>query len=217
MFPQPGQTNWDLEAAWLEFIARFELILVKAIRITCRRYAPTFLLSHEDMKDLIQQVFVKLSDNDYRSLRELKCYKESSVKLYLYAVASNTALDFMRTMQPVQRCQTSQVRENHYVQSNGRQTDQISASGTNPEEEYLQKELMDRVLAVVDKESGEKTKERNRKIFMMAHRDGFTRSEIAASEDIDLKKPGVNSFLNIIKKRLEELYDSGDCTEVENK
>ena len=218
MFPRPGQEAWELEAAWHEFIGRFEYILVKAIRLTYRRYALSQRLTHEDVLDLVQQIFLKLSENDYRALRELKCNKEGSVRLFLYAVAANTALDYVRATQVARRpaiAQSLSEPKHEEEEWKGTRGEQLYAKDSNPEELYLNKELIEQVLAVVDKESDQKNRARNRKIFMMALRDGYTRSEIAAQIGIDLKLPGVNSLLFRIKKKIEEIYNSSDLTEVE--
>src|SRR5205085_9189392 len=87
---------------------------------------------------------------------------------------------------------------------------QIYARETDQEKQYLQKELIDKVLAIVDSESSEENRERNRRIFLLADRDGYTGNEIAELEDIAMKRSGVNSFLNRIKKKLNLLYEIGE-------
>jgi RNA polymerase sigma factor (sigma-70 family) len=217
MFPRPGQQAWEIEAAWHEFIGRFECILVKAIRLTYRRYAPVRRLTHEDVLDLVQQIFLKLSENDYRALRELKCNKEGSVRLFLYAVAANMALDYLRATQVAGRSATARSlsEPKHEEEWKGTKGERLYAKDSNPEELYLYKELIEQVLAVVDRESDQRNRARNRKIFIMALRDGYTRSEIAAQTGIDLKRPGINSFLKRIKKKIEQIYNPADLTEVE--
>jgi RNA polymerase sigma factor (sigma-70 family) len=207
MFPRPGQDAWEVEMAWSEFISRFEQILIKVIKITYRRFAPHIQLKKEDTRDLVQQIFLKLSEKNYRALRELQCHQENSVKLYLHTIAANTALDCVRAAQVARRSSISySLSEDEYAEEhNISQAEKIQTSEANPEEQVLQKELLDLVMAVVEGESDEKTRARNRLIFLLAHRDGYTRREIADRKDIQLKRTGVNSLLNRIKKRLEEL------------
>jgi RNA polymerase sigma factor (sigma-70 family) len=207
MFPRPGTTGLELEDAWQEFISRFEVILIKAIRLTCRRFAPQNRLTHEDVSDLVQQIFLKLSENDYKALRELICDKPNSVKLYLYAVASNTVLDCLRYAQTARRqsCRNELEYEDERLQS-----ERLYSRDANPEEQYLHKELIELILKIVDGESDEKTRARNRLIFMLAHSEGYTRSEIAAQQEIDLTRTGVNSFFYRVKKRLADIYNPPD-------
>jgi RNA polymerase sigma factor (sigma-70 family) len=216
MFPQPGHSALDLEAAWLEFIKRFEFILFKAIRHTYRRFAPIKQLTHDDVLDLVQQIFVKLSENDYRALRQLKSYKEGSVKLFLYAVAANTVLDQLRASQIARRPNiTHSLSEPEFEEDiDENLIGQLYAAESNPEIKYLQKELLEQIMAIIDVESNDKTRTRNRKIFLMAHHYGYTHSEIAAQEEIGLKLPGVNSFLNRIKKKLDEFYNISNLSEL---
>ncbi|MEW6736870.1 MAG: sigma factor-like helix-turn-helix DNA-binding protein, partial [Acidobacteriota bacterium] len=71
----------------------------------------------------------------------------------------------------------------------------------NPEEEYLDKELLERVLDVVARESEQESRERNRNIFLMAYWDGYTRDEIA-EKMVGITRAGINSFLYRINKIL---------------
>jgi RNA polymerase sigma factor (sigma-70 family) len=208
MFPKPGQQVWELELAWSEFISRFEQILIKTIRLTYRRYAPHIQLTYEDIRDLVQQIFLKLSDHNYRALRELRCYQENSVRLYLHTIAANTALDCVRAAQVARRPSISHHlnEDENSEEFTNSHIEYLYSKEANPEEQYLQKELLNLVMTAVDGESDEQTRARNRLIFLLAHRDGYTRSEIAARTDVSLKRTGINSLLNRIKKRLEELY-----------
>ena len=96
MFPQTDRPFGEMESAWREFITRYEKIIIKAIRLTYRRYPGLEALKHEELLQLVQQIFKRISEDDYRALRGL-CNKESdSIKLYLYSVAANTALDFFK-------------------------------------------------------------------------------------------------------------------------
>lgn len=208
MLPDTGRQAWQIEAAWREFIQRFEPVLIRSVRIAYRRYAPSAHPTLDDIHDLVQQIFIKISEDDYRALRELKCYRDNSVKLYLCAIAANITIDYLRAAGARRRpAITHSLNDPTYSQEGGLAcADYLVAPGANPEENYLHKEMLDRVLAVVDAESDEKTRARNRLIFFLAHRDGYSSSEIAARDDINLKRTGVNSFLNRVKKRLEEFY-----------
>jgi hypothetical protein len=101
MFPASGQSDREIEAAWHEFMARFELILVKTIRIACHQSASQFQLTDIEICHLVERVFQKISVDDYQAMRELRLDKENSLDLYLSAVATNIVLDRLRTAQVV--------------------------------------------------------------------------------------------------------------------
>ncbi|MEW6731079.1 MAG: sigma-70 family RNA polymerase sigma factor [Acidobacteriota bacterium] len=216
MLPESGEATWKIEAAWCEFISRFEKLLVKTIRLTYRRYLAQHKPTFEDVCDLVQQSFVKIAENNYRALRELDFREENSVKMYLFTIASHATLDSLRASQALRRPTiTNSLGEVEYIQDCVAcyYAAPYASSYVDPEKQYLQKELIEQVLAVVDAESDDKTRERNRRIFLLAHCDGYTRSEIAECEDIGLKRTGVNSVLNRVKKRLKELKDAGELGE----
>lgn len=198
----------DVEAAWLEFINRFEPLFIRAIRITYRRHVPNLQLLPEDIPDLIQQILVNLSKNNYEPLRQLKFDKDNTLKLYLCAVAANTTLDSLRFNQATRRpLITNSLSEPAYTGESGTSlADKLYSSEANPEEEYLKNELLDKALAVVDQESTEQTRDRNRKIFY-AYIDGYSLSEIEKEDYADLTRQGINSFIKRIRKKLEDLYN----------
>ncbi|MEW6737254.1 MAG: hypothetical protein AB1489_38570, partial [Acidobacteriota bacterium] len=92
---QPDAAN--VEAAWCEFVRRFEKLLIKTIYSTYRRYMAQHSPTPEDVCDLVQQVFVKITEHDYRLLRGLKFHKKDSLRLYLYVVAISAVLDYLRS------------------------------------------------------------------------------------------------------------------------
>src|SRR5262249_32092642 len=146
----------EVDAAWYEFITRFEHLLFKSIRNTYRQNAPHLPLTTEDISDLIQQVFLKLSRNNHSVLRELKCHKQNSVRLYLYAAASNTAIDAIRAEQVKTFAFHQAYDEDDYASHPN-----LYAQEANAEEMFLMREQIEQVLAIVDEESNEETRERN--------------------------------------------------------
>ncbi|MEW6735680.1 MAG: sigma-70 family RNA polymerase sigma factor [Acidobacteriota bacterium] len=200
MLPNSGLASADIEAAWQEFIRRFDKLLLKTIYSTYRRYMGQRSPAPEDVSDMVQQVFVKITEHDYRVLRTLKFHKKDSLRLYLYVIAISTVLDCLRNS-PAQSISHS-LNEPYYQ---GEKVLPVSEllyyAGRNPEEEYLDKELLERVLAVVERESDQESRNRNRDIFLMAYRDGYTRSEIA-EKTVGITRAGINSFLHRVNKVL---------------
>ncbi len=80
------------KAAWDRFVARHAAVIFAAVR---RRLVPAGRTS--DAEDVVQDVFVKLCQNDFRLLRS---YDASRAKIttWLTVVANSTAIDHLRRL-----------------------------------------------------------------------------------------------------------------------
>ena len=201
----------DNDEAWQEFVARFNPFLYRSIRKAFRSFNPQYLPDHEDLLDLTQQIYAKLSHNNFYTLRDLKDRSQGSIKQYLHAIAVNMVRDFVRDSLAKSRFHYSQSLSdivNREIDNNPSYSEALYAREADPEALCLSNEMLAEALAVVDEESTDETRERNRKIFLLAYIFGFTRQEIAEQNDINLKRSGVNSFFNtllpLIKKRLQK-------------
>ncbi|MEW6733181.1 MAG: hypothetical protein AB1489_17775 [Acidobacteriota bacterium] len=95
IFLQSGQSIKQLEEIWQEFITRFEYLLVKAIRLAYHQHAPQLQLMPEDVCQLEERIFLKLSERRYQDLFEQKYYAENRLESYLRRLAYGVTLDYL--------------------------------------------------------------------------------------------------------------------------
>jgi RNA polymerase sigma factor (sigma-70 family) len=209
LLTKEGRSHNDGEEAWDEFINRFETIIMTSIQETYRSYFKHEPLNIEDAKDLMQKILLKLMKDDFSILRNIKIRHPFSVRHYLYAAATNMTHNWLRDINRIKRKHSIARSLDEEILDNdaaGFNNEWLRDKCANPEENLLQKELIEQILQIIDLESKDEVKERNRKIFLLAYREGYMAEEIAARDDIDMKPAGIASVLNRLKKRLENFH-----------
>ncbi|MPZ08848.1 MAG: sigma-70 family RNA polymerase sigma factor [Kiloniellaceae bacterium] len=97
--PRVSEGDGDLEAllagdkaAWDRFVARYAGVIFAAVR---RRLVPAGRVS--DAEDVVQDVFVKICQNDFRLLRSYDAAR-AKITTWLTVVANSTAIDHLRRL-----------------------------------------------------------------------------------------------------------------------
>ncbi len=88
--------------AWAQFVERFSGTIHGAIYATLRRYAPE-LVSPERARDLFQQVFLALCENDRRRLRSFRGKGGCSLAGWLRVATTRLVIDQLRRREPAGR------------------------------------------------------------------------------------------------------------------
>ena len=79
--------------AWDAFVARYAPVILTAVRHTLRTYSPS--IARQASEDIVQDVFVKLIDRDFRLLRTHDPSR-SSLATWLTIVTRSTTIDSLR-------------------------------------------------------------------------------------------------------------------------
>lgn len=97
--PRVSEGDSDLEpllagdkAAWDRFVARYAGVIFAAVR---RRLVPAGRVS--DAEDVVQDVFVKICQNDFRLLRSYDAAR-AKITTWLTVVANSAAIDHLRRL-----------------------------------------------------------------------------------------------------------------------
>jgi RNA polymerase sigma-70 factor (ECF subfamily) len=179
------------EAAWAEFIRRFQPLIGKVVaRMTRRQWpqAPAHLLD-----DLIQETYLKLCADDCQLLRQFKSRHQDSMFGFLKVVAASVVLDHFKAELAHKR--------------DASQTDTLSEQGAleRPVPAYGGRLSMEDKIALrqIDDIVGTHyvgdMLVRNRAIFWLHYRDGMTAQAIASIGWINLSTKGVETTLRKMK------------------
>ena len=79
--------------AWDAFVSRYAPVILRAVRHILRTYSPA--MARQTAEDIVQDVFVKLIDRDFRLLRTHDSAR-ASLSTWLTIVARSTTIDFLR-------------------------------------------------------------------------------------------------------------------------
>jgi RNA polymerase sigma-70 factor (ECF subfamily) len=183
------------EAAWAEFIRRFQPLIAKVVGRTARRYwpqTPSHLLD-----DLTQETYLKLCVDECRQLRQFQSRHQDSIYGFLKVVAASVVLDHFKSELALKRdaSQTEALSEQTPL-------DRSAVGGSRLSMEDLV--ALRQIDEIVGKLYIGEILVRNRAIFWFHHRDGMTAQAIASIPWIGLNTKGVETAL----RRMTHLIQS---------
>jgi RNA polymerase sigma-70 factor, ECF subfamily len=168
--------NSDDESAWLTFIARFQPLIAAAVSRVCRRYRQQ---ERALVDDLVQETYLRLCRGNCQVLRSFRERHEAAILGYLKVVATTVALDHFRA-------RMTQKRREEVVDDHG-EIPEIAVPSASIEQSAQIAEV-DRCLAATESN-------RDRAIFWLYYRQGYTARDIAAIRCMGLTQKGVESCI----------------------
>jgi RNA polymerase sigma-70 factor (ECF subfamily) len=163
------------EAAWTAFVRRFQPLIASAVSRVVRRYG---VPSPALVDDLCQETYLRLCKDNCRSLREFESNHDEAIFGYLKVIATSVALDHFRA-RASQKRRAEVEDDGTYVEA--------SVSASSIEHSTLLQQL-ERQLAA-------RETERDRTIFWLYYRQGYTARDIAAMPQLGLTQKGVESCI----------------------
>jgi RNA polymerase sigma factor (sigma-70 family) len=197
---QCGEKLADREL-WRQFQDRFQgLIFIYVMR------AFHIHRIRDDVSDIVpdltQEVYVRLVQNDGRTLRSYKGVTEFSVRAFLATISESVVKDYQKRMSRDKRsAQVIPIDQAKTAESGRRR------SADAPE---LDSRLLASMLSYIDMErviEGEadlKNARRNALIFQLHYIHGFDGAEIARFPGFELSESGVHAILTRLRKRIQQ-------------
>jgi RNA polymerase sigma-70 factor, ECF subfamily len=180
---------------WRVFVAHFTRVIQSAV-IRSIRLCGT--LTPELVDDLVQETYLRLCANDYRVLRDFRSTQGEALYGLIQAVAVSTTLDYFRGLSAKKRgAGKDPVRLDSSPDL--QPADPSSQRGT--ERAILFGQIDQQLLEIVAPE----TASRDRRIFWLYYRHGFTAKEIAALPGMGLSAKGVESTIQRLSSQLKDL------------
>jgi RNA polymerase sigma-70 factor (ECF subfamily) len=178
---------------WRTFVAEFNrLIQLTVIRTShrCGRLTP------ELADDLVQEVYLRLCANDMKVLRDFRSPEPKALYGLIRAVAVTVTLDHFRTWSAEKRGAGEEPVELDLGIPVG------DPRASQAIEQSVLFEQIDRHLAEI---TPPETLDRDRRIFWLYFRQGFTAKDIAALPGVSLSDKGVESILHRLTQQLRML------------
>lgn len=177
--------NSDDETAWAEFIGRFHGVIAATVLRTAQQWGDA---PQTQPEDLIQEIYLKLCEDNNRLLASFRPRHEDSIYGFLKVVAANVVRDHFKSALVAKRG-ASQTATLEPIQ-----LDQRTAS-TQAFDIANQRMQLDHIETVLRQVTLGKDQDRKRIIFWLRHRQGLTAREIASIPSIGLTTEGVESML----------------------
>jgi len=181
-------------AAWEEFMRRYHRLIAGVVCRTTQKWGES---SPATMDDLIQEIYLKLCADDYRLLRAYDPKHPDAIYGYLKVITANVVHDRFKASHSEKRGGDQIVEELTTIE-NRSGVEEASGSKHAMEREILIREIEADLNASL---SGD-TADRDRTIFWLYYRQGFTTKAIASLPAIGLTVKGVESTLFRITKLL---------------
>jgi RNA polymerase sigma-70 factor, ECF subfamily len=170
-----------------EFVRRFQPLIAGVVMRVAERYGQT---GSGVVDELVQETFMKLCRNDSRALKEFKAEHDGAVFGFLKTVALNVAIDHFRSLQP----RAEEPLEDW-------QAAEASAAGTASAEMSV---LLEQVDGALIKSTSSETRERDRTVFWLYYKHGFTAKAIAALPAVGLSVKGVETVIFRLTKAIRK-------------
>jgi RNA polymerase sigma-70 factor (ECF subfamily) len=144
------------------------------------------IFNRELADDLIQDTFVRLCGNDFRSLRSFRGNEANSLRAYLKTIAANIAYDHLKSLPPAPIVAIDQVPEQkHSENKTHRET-----------ESRMRLELIEKCLSGVDPA--------RKRVFWLYHREGMKPREIARLPGLGMGMSGVETLVYVLTKNVQD-------------
>jgi RNA polymerase sigma-70 factor, ECF subfamily len=189
----------DNEAAWTEFIRRYQLLIARVVLRTARHWEEP---QRFRIDDLVQDTYAKLCADDCAILSRFQSRHQGSIYGLLKFVAASVVHDYYKSQRAIKR--------------DSSQTDELSDfDGMDPPATNGSVHSMERRLQLLEIDQAitrvcsPKNLERNRMIFWLHHRNGMTSKEIASIPDLGLDIKGVETTLLRMKDLIEGAISAG--------
>ena len=175
---------------WEPFIRQIHPSVVAGVISTLARVG---ISSRQVVEDLVQETFLKLCAQDSRVLRSFQAGDSNGLKAYIRVIASSTTLDFLRARDAQKRIKTPISLEGGTFEI---------LSSHNPEAEAGRKQLLEHIDSCLADQ-----KDRDRRIFWLYHRQGFTPKAIADLPGIALATGGVETIVYRLTRAVRECLE----------
>lgn len=185
-------------ADWEEFLSRCTPVVRSVAAHMARRW--TGSASSSQVLDIVQEVLLRLCERERRILREFVPRGEASFFALLRVIAASVASDFFRRQYSARR--GAQQTTTGLDENSGSVQSGTNSSDVKMHQNVLFSEIDSRMVAASDAVST-----RDRAIFWLYFRQGFTAEEIAGLPAVHLSPKGVESVLRRITQWLARSLD----------
>src|SRR5947207_7570037 len=182
------------EDAWKEFKARYNQVISLAVLRTARRWGNT---SKDVLEDLIGDTYLKICAKNFALLRNFQFRTEAGIYGFLKVVATNVVHDHFR---PRPKPGTEVSLEELYESADPPMPSRMGPDDI--ERNVVIKEIEEALCEVTGPEA-----KRDRTIFWLYFRQGFSAEAIAALPWADLSTKGVESAIHRLKEAVRRRFE----------
>jgi len=186
-------------APWGQVMEVFWRLIASTIIKVLRRSGPA---EAEQVDDLIQEVYVRLCADDFRIFRECRAVRPEQLFGLVQSVAATTTLDRYRSTVTERRGRRAGVVS---IEREVLEDEADSSAEKQLEREVLIGQIDQHLRRLEKEEGGITVTPRDRHIFWLYYRHGFTAKDIAAIPSMKLSDKGVESVIHRLTSELRRI------------
>jgi len=183
------------ESVWTNFVRCFQPDIARRVSYVARRYR---MANSGLIDDLVQETYLRLCRNDYRHLRSLRESSDEHIRAYVCKAAVHAAEDYFASICAQKRGGTAGTSELIWEPAD---------AGRSPEEATL----IEEVESCLEREVEQA---RDRTIYRLCRRQGYTPREISEIPEVNLSAKGVESCIRridlLLRAKLSGPTSEGD-------
>jgi RNA polymerase sigma-70 factor (ECF subfamily) len=169
--------------AWEEFVREAHTPVASAVYLTLARWGKP---SKERVEDLVQETFLKLCEGGFGLLKAFRSDRQEALPAYLRAIAANVVIDAQRTRVAARRGSGAEPLELDEARN---------AVASDEASEHTVEAVERRMLVARVGECLSGCAARDRQVFWLYYRQGFTTKAIAGIAAFGLTESGVESLI----------------------
>lgn len=195
------------ESEWVRFVRVVSPVVALAARRIGANWGDT---SPSTVSEIVQEVFLKLCEDDRRILREFEDRGNDSFLKLLRMITASVGTDHFRRIRAEKRGGRSVTSS---LDEHGRSQDFADSSATSALEWPTLMSQLDKLL----RQFPDLVTDRDRNLFWLYYRQGFTAEAISRIPDIGLGAKGVESALLRMTRLLRECISGAGPSTVSKK
>jgi RNA polymerase sigma-70 factor, ECF subfamily len=176
------------EEMWVLFVQTFQPLIVRSISRVVSRYGAS---DPALIDDLVQDTFLRLCKENRRVLREFEARHETAIFSYIKVIATSVALDHFRARSSQKRAAEIQTGD----------------VNSEPQVQYPTIE-QSAVLEEINRCLAASESERDRTIFWLYYRHGYSAREIATIPNFGLTQKGIESCIHRMTGALRNIFSN---------
>ena len=179
--------------AWAGLIRRLQPVIARVVYRVSVEWGRAM---HAEVDDIVQEIFLKAGGNGGKLLRKLPLGNEHATLAYFKVMAANSARDYFRA---------------RYAHKRGEQ--QTRQAETSAQELACALDLqttVEKQILIAQIDAALPADPRDRNVFWLYYRQGFTAKEIAALSGFALTAKGVESLIHRLTIAVKAAFDSRD-------
>ena len=199
------------QSTWIEFIRRFDrhikLSVLRAFRLLSINLLHRETLK-EDIRDLVQEVYIRLVKNDCRALKTFKPKYDDAFYGYLSIISTSVVKDFFKKFSRLKRkVYIQSIDERPAIsQKNKLITKSLpSFIGPNPEKWVIAKDLLQKAKSYYNSINSTKEDKRNELIFQLYFIHGLSIKDISRIKGLNISHSNANIIIWRMKRKIRSL------------